>query len=94
MFRTSSRQACDKLLAARVDSRVSGKKIEGVMNRLQVFHPVPRDNVTRDVCIPEIVMQAQKEGRLGSADHKPKRSTTGYAPTKEMIEWRRGMMEA
>jgi nucleolar GTP-binding protein len=73
--------ACDKLLAARVHSRVSGKKIEGVMNRLQVFHPVPRDNVTRDVCIPETVAKAEEEGRLGSADHKPKRSTVGYAPT-------------
>ena len=73
--------ACDKLLAARVDSRVSGKKIEGVMNRLQVFYPVPRDNVIRDVCIPETVAKAEKEGRLGSVDHKPKRSTAGYAPT-------------
>jgi len=77
--------ACDKLLAARVDSRVSGKKIDNVMNRLQVFHPVPRDNVTRDACIPESVAQAQKEGRLGPVDHKPKRSTTGYAPTKESV---------
>lgn len=77
--------ACDKLLAARVDSRVSGKKIEGVMNRLQVFHPVPRDNVIRDVCIPETVVKAEKEGRLGSVDHKPKRSTVGYAPTVDNI---------
>lgn len=75
--------ACDKLLAARVDSRVSGKKIENVMNRLQVFHPVPRDGVVREACIPESVVQAQKEGRLGSKDHKPKKSTAGYAPTKE-----------
>lgn len=74
--------ACDKLLAARVDSRVAGKKIDSVMNRLQVFNPAPRDNVSRDVCIPESVVQAHKEGRLGSADRKPKRSTVGYAPTK------------
>ena len=77
--------ACDKLLAARVDSRVSGKKIESVMNRLQVFHPAPRDNVTREAYIPESVVQAQQEGRLGSVDHKPKRSTTGYAPTKDSV---------
>ena len=36
--------ACDKLLATRVDARIAGKKIEGVMNRLQVFQPKPRDN--------------------------------------------------
>lgn len=75
--------ACDKLLAARVESRVSGKKIEGVMNRLQVFQPTPRDSRSRDVCIPDSVQEARDEGTLGPGpDHKPKRSRTGYAPTK------------
>jgi len=73
--------ACEKLLASRVDARVSGKKIEGVMNRLQVFHPTPRDNVERGVCIPDTVKESIAEGNIGSADHKPKRSRTGYAPT-------------
>jgi len=73
--------ACEKLLASRVDARVSGKKIEGVMNRLQVFHPTPRDNVVRDAHIPDTVKEALAEGNIGSADHKPKRSSTGYAPT-------------
>jgi len=36
--------ACDKLLAARVDSRISTKKFDGIMNRIQVFYPKPRDN--------------------------------------------------
>ncbi|KAL3908258.1 MAG: hypothetical protein SGARI_003144 [Bacillariaceae sp.] len=75
--------ACEKLLASRVDSRVSGKKIEGVMNRLQVFQPAPRDNVKREAFIPESVKEAIAEGRIGSADHKPKKSRTGYAPTKD-----------
>ena len=74
-------QACEKLLASRVDARVSGKKIEGVMNRLQVFHPTPRDNVERGAYIPETVKDAIAEGTIGSVDHKPKRSRTGYAPT-------------
>ncbi|KAG7356236.1 GTPase [Nitzschia inconspicua] len=78
--------ACEKLLASRVDSRVSGKKIEGVMNRLQVFHPTPRDNVQRDAHIPETVKEAIAEGRIGSADHKPKRSRTGYAPTVDDLD--------
>jgi len=76
-------QACEKLLASRVDARVSGKKIEGVMNRLQVFHPTPRDNVERAACIPETVKDAIAEGTIGSVDHKPKRSRTGYAPTTD-----------
>jgi nucleolar GTP-binding protein len=75
--------ACDKLLESRVESRVTGKKIEGVMNRLQVFQPAPRDNVTRDAHIPESVKQAQIEGKLGSIDHMPKRTKSGYAKTKD-----------
>ena len=77
--------ACDKLLAARVESRVSGKKIEGVMNRLQVFEPTPRDGRTRDVCIPESVQRAREAGTLGPTDdeRRPKRSRSGYAVTKD-----------
>lgn len=69
--------ACDKLLESRVDARVSGKKIENVMNRLQVFQPQPRDNAKRDAFIPESVIRAKEQGDGG----KPKRSNTGYAPT-------------
>ena len=76
-------QACEKLLASRVDARVSGKKIEGVMNRLQVFHPTPRDNVERGAYIPESVKDAIADGNIGSIDHKPKRSRIGYAPTTD-----------
>jgi len=76
-------QACEKLLASRVDARVSGKKIEGVMNRLQVFHPTPRDNVQRGAYIPESVKDAIADGNIGSIDHKPKRSRIGYAPTTD-----------
>jgi nucleolar GTP-binding protein len=70
--------ACDKLLASRVDSRVAGNKIDGVMNRLQVFQPQPRDNVERDVCIPETVQD--EEERPG---HEQKRTKSGYAPTNK-----------
>jgi nucleolar GTP-binding protein len=73
--------ACEKLLATRVDARVAGNKVEGVMNRLQVFHPTPRDNVQRDAHIPDSVKDAIDDGRIGSVDHKPRRSKTGYATT-------------
>jgi nucleolar GTP-binding protein len=75
--------ACEKLLATRVDARISGNKIDGVMNRLQVFTPTPRDNVTREAYVPDSVKEAIADGTLGSIDHKPKRSTSGYAPTKD-----------
>lgn len=73
--------ACEKLLASRVDARVAGKKVEGVMNRLQVFQPTPRDNVERDAHIPDSVKEAIEQGRIGSVDNKPKRSRVGYART-------------
>lgn len=69
-------EACEKLLAARVDSRVSGNKVESVMNRLQVVYPAARDGVTRDAFIPESV---KREREVGAK--KPKKSRSGYAPT-------------
>ena len=40
----------DKLLTSRVEVRVLSRRVEGVMNRLQVYHPALRDNgVDRDV---------------------------------------------
>lgn len=73
--------ACDKLLASRVESRISGNKVEGVMNRLQVFYPTARDNLERDVFIPESVKAARE-----SDDGDVKKSRIGYAPTKDDIE--------
>ena len=74
-------QACEKLLATRVDARISGNKVDGVLNRLQVFQPTPRDGVKREAFLPDSVKQALAEGKIGSADRKPKRSRVGYAPT-------------
>lgn len=78
--------ACEKLLEKRVDARVKGKKVDGVMNRLQVFHPTPRDDIQRQAHIPDSVRQAIADGRIGSVDHKPKRSRTGYAATVDDID--------
>eukprot|EP00554_Chaetoceros_debilis_P008071 CAMPEP_0194079866 /NCGR_PEP_ID=MMETSP0149-20130528/5984_1 /TAXON_ID=122233 /ORGANISM="Chaetoceros debilis, Strain MM31A-1" /LENGTH=700 /DNA_ID=CAMNT_0038761457 /DNA_START=132 /DNA_END=2234 /DNA_ORIENTATION=- len=69
--------ACDRLLATRVESRISGKKVEGVMNRLQVFYPDARDNMEREAFIPESVQKEQAAG-----GKKAKKSRIGYAPTK------------
>ena len=68
--------ACDKLLESRVDARVSGKKVDGIMNRLQVFLPKPRDNVERGAFIPQSVIETQGK-------EKPQRSKIGYAVTKD-----------
>ncbi|KAL7529702.1 hypothetical protein ACHAWF_008511 [Thalassiosira exigua] len=70
--------ACDKLLAARVDSRVGGNKVESVLNRLQVVHPAARDGITREAYIPESVLREREAGKK-----TPAKSRIGYAPTVE-----------
>ncbi|KAL7506227.1 hypothetical protein ACHAXN_003496 [Cyclotella atomus] len=77
--------ACDKLLAARVDSRVSGNKVESVMNRLQVVFPTARDGIVREACIPESVSKERERMAMQSSNKskKKKGSRIGYAPTVE-----------
>ena len=59
-------RACDKLLQARVDQRVVGKKVNDVMNRLQVFQPQARDGEVREAFIPDSVREAKARGEIGS----------------------------
>jgi len=65
--------ACDRLLAARVESRISTNKLSNVMNRLQVFYPSSRDDTTRQPFIPDSVK---------TQTTKQQQSRVGYAPTK------------
>ncbi|XP_062386794.1 nucleolar GTP-binding protein 1 [Sardina pilchardus] len=46
-------EACDKLLAFRVDSKMKGKKVHDVLNRLHLAVPNKRDNKERPPFIPE-----------------------------------------
>lgn len=58
--------ACEKLLCYRVDQKMRTKKVDGVLNRLHVAVPVPRDEKPRPPCIPESVLakkQLQSERR-------------------------------
>ncbi|KAL3783657.1 hypothetical protein HJC23_004832 [Cyclotella cryptica] len=68
--------ACDKLLAARVDSRVSGNKVDSVMNRLQVVYPTARDGINREAFIPESVLKEREQQKKTNV-----KSRIGYAPT-------------
>lgn len=78
-------KACDKLLASRVDARLSksgnSKVMDNVMNRIQVFYPPPRDGASRAAYIPDSVKEAQENGT-----DKPPRSRIGYAITKADLE--------
>jgi len=73
-------KACDKLLATRVDARLASQKnnkvMDNVMNRLQVFHPTPRDELNRKPSIPDSVRMAREQ------NNNSKKSNIGYAITK------------
>lgn len=48
--------ACDKLLEARVDEKLSSGKLKGdVMSRITVVTPKPRDDIVREAYVPENV---------------------------------------
>merc|ERR1712002_1036502 len=47
-------EACDRLLAHRIENKIKTKKVNEVMDRLTVAQPTPRDNVAREPFIPEL----------------------------------------
>uniref|UniRef100_A0A8C8MKX6 Nucleolar GTP-binding protein 1 n=1 Tax=Oncorhynchus tshawytscha TaxID=74940 RepID=A0A8C8MKX6_ONCTS len=50
---TVKTEACDKLLAHRVDGKMKGKKVHDVLNRLHLAVPAKRDEKARPPFIPE-----------------------------------------
>lgn len=54
-------EACEKLLSFRVDQKMRSKKVDGILNRLHVAVPKPRDNVDRPPCIPESVLLKKQQ---------------------------------
>merc|ERR1712168_1484210 len=47
-------EACDKLLAHRIENKIKTKKVNEVMNRLTVAQPLRRDDVAHEPFIPEL----------------------------------------
>ncbi|XP_054266710.1 nucleolar GTP-binding protein 1 [Macrosteles quadrilineatus] len=55
-------QACETLLAFRVESKAAGKKLDPVLNRLRVAFPKQRDDKDRPPCIPEnVIIKKQQQ---------------------------------
>jgi len=52
--------ACDALLAARVENKLKGSKINTIINRIHVAQPKARDDVVRAPHIPEAVKGRKK----------------------------------
>ncbi|KAJ2785730.1 Nucleolar GTP-binding protein 1 [Coemansia interrupta] len=53
--------ACDRLLQQRVEMKLKGSKISGVLNRINVAQPGRRDTVERPVHIPEAVLRRRQQ---------------------------------
>merc|ERR1711936_1275859 len=54
-------KACEMLLQHRVEMKYKSKKVEGILNRLNVAVPEARDNKARPAFIPEAALRKQKE---------------------------------
>ncbi|XP_023311107.1 nucleolar GTP-binding protein 1 [Anoplophora glabripennis] len=65
-------EACEKLLSYRVDQKMRTKKVDGVLNRLHVAIPKPRDEKPRPPCIPESVL-AKKQASMEKRKRKLER---------------------
>ncbi|RZC42005.1 nucleolar GTP-binding protein 1 [Asbolus verrucosus] len=61
-------EACEKLLSFRIDQKMRTKKVDGVLNRLHVAIPKPRDTKLRPPCIPQSIL----EKRETTKSHKRK----------------------
>ena len=53
-------QACERLLAFRVESKIKTKKVNDILNRLHVAVPSKRDTKERPPCIPQAVLDKRK----------------------------------
>ncbi|KAF7991475.1 hypothetical protein HCN44_008787 [Aphidius gifuensis] len=53
-------EACERLLSYRVDQKIKTKKVDGLLNRLHVALPTPRDGKSRPACVPDSVLAERK----------------------------------
>uniref|UniRef100_A0AAY4ADJ6 Nucleolar GTP-binding protein 1 n=1 Tax=Denticeps clupeoides TaxID=299321 RepID=A0AAY4ADJ6_9TELE len=67
-------EACDKLLTHRVDTKMKGKKVHDVLNRLHLAVPAKRDEKERPPFIPEGAVLRRKAMEVDS----PKRKLVQY----------------
>ena len=61
MYINLDSQACDMLLAHRVEAKLKSKNFDGILNRVHVAMPKPRDGVRRPPVIPEGALKKKLE---------------------------------
>ncbi|KAJ7382799.1 Nucleolar GTP-binding protein 1 [Desmophyllum pertusum] len=69
---TVKTEACDQLLAQRVEVKMKSKKAKDVMNRLHVAMPTLRDQKDRPPCIPQAVLDKRQAMAVEGAEPKRK----------------------
>ena len=57
-------QACERLLAHRIETKLKTKKMSDVMNRLHVAMPAPRDKKVRITRL-HVAMPAPRDKKVG-----------------------------
>ncbi|XP_061696106.1 nucleolar GTP-binding protein 1 [Syngnathoides biaculeatus] len=63
-------EACDRLLAQRVDNKMRGKKVHDVLNRLHLAMPAKRDDKERPPFIPERALLRRKAMEVDAPKRK------------------------
>ncbi|XP_017351539.1 nucleolar GTP-binding protein 1 [Ictalurus punctatus] len=66
-------EACDKLLVHRVDTKMKGKKVHDILNRLHLAVPTKRDDKERPPFIPEGAAIRRKAMEVDTPKHKLER---------------------
>uniref|UniRef100_A0A8C3GBZ9 Nucleolar GTP-binding protein 1 n=1 Tax=Cyclopterus lumpus TaxID=8103 RepID=A0A8C3GBZ9_CYCLU len=66
-------EACDRLLAHRVDTKMKGKKVHDVLNRLHLAMPSKRDEKPRPPFIPEGALTRKKAMEVDAPKRKTER---------------------
>uniref|UniRef100_A0A3P9Q5S7 Nucleolar GTP-binding protein 1 n=1 Tax=Poecilia reticulata TaxID=8081 RepID=A0A3P9Q5S7_POERE len=66
-------QACDRLLAQRVNTKIKGKKVHDVLNRLHLAMPAKRDEKERPPFIPEGALNRRKAMEVDTPKRKLER---------------------
>lgn len=66
-------EACDRLLAHRVETKIKTRKVNDISNRLHVAVPQKRDQKERPPCIPESVRRKREAMETGKEKRKLER---------------------
>ncbi|CAF1292685.1 unnamed protein product [Rotaria magnacalcarata] len=69
-------EACDRLLAHRVDIKLKSRKVNDVLNRLHVTQPLKRDERVRAPYIPEGVIQRLESMQVNNCQDQPAKKKT------------------